>query len=328
MDYKILPNLAENTENIETFPIEIENKNLKNILISAVYRPPRGNQSKFLEEIEQVVHNSKHSTKSFFLVGDLNLNSLDYASSTPVKNFFNLAFENGIFPVINRPTRVTWASATAIDHILTNTIMDQDLQNGIIKLDISDHFPIFTILNSKIHNQCTKTKISTQTINEVSVENFKNILSSTDWNDVLGKTITNESYDQFIKRFSLIYDDCFPIKVIEIKTKNLLSPWITKGIKKSSKRKQKLYEKFLKKKSPKNEKEYKDYKQLFEKIKKDSKKKYFQEKLSFYKNDIKNTWKTLKDVIGKTKINENRLPKKIALENKEITDQKTIAKKF
>ena len=189
LDYKILPNLAKNTENIETFTIEIENKNSKNILISAVYRPPRGNQSKFLEEIEQVVHNSKHSTKSFFLVSDLNLNSLDYASSTLVKNVFNLTFQNGIFPVINKPTRVTWASATAIDHILTNTIMDQDLQNGIIKLDISDDVPIFTILNSKIHNQCPKTKISTRTINEVSVENFKNILSSTDWNDVLGKTI-------------------------------------------------------------------------------------------------------------------------------------------
>ena len=36
----------------------------------------------------------------------------------------------------------------------------------------------------------------------------------------------------------------------------------------------------------------------------------------------------MKDVIGKTKINENRLPKKIALGNKEITDQKTVAKKF
>ena len=149
----------------------------------------------------------------------LNLNYLDYASSIPVKNFFNLAFENGIFPVINRPTPVTWASATAIDHILANTIMDQDLLNGIIELDISDHFSIFTILNSKIHNQFPKTKISTRTINEVLVENFKNILSSTDWNDVLGKTIINESYDQFIKTFNLIYDDRFPIKVIEIKQK-------------------------------------------------------------------------------------------------------------
>ena len=68
--------------------------------------------------------------------------------------------------------------------------MDQDFKNGIIKLDISEHFPIFTILNSKINNQCPKMKISTRTINEVSVENFKNILS----NDVLGKTIPNESY--------------------------------------------------------------------------------------------------------------------------------------
>ena len=84
----------------------------------------------------------------------------------------------------------------------------------------------------------------------------------------------------------------------------------------------------MKKRSSKNEKEYKDYKQLFEKIKKDSKKNYFQEKLSFYKNDIKNTLKILKDVIGKTKINEHRLPKKIALENKEKANQKTIAETF
>ena len=82
----------------------------------------------------------------------------------------------------------------------------------------------------------------------------------------------------------------------------------------------------MKKKSPKNEKEYKYYKQLFEKIKKDSNKKYFQEKRSFYKNDIKNIWKILKDIIGETKINENRLPKKIALKNKEMTDQKLLPK--
>ena len=151
-------NLAKNTGNRETFKIEIENKNSKNILISVVYRPPRGNQSKFLEETKQVVHNSKHSSKSFFWVGDLNLNSLDYASCKPIKKIFNLAFENWIFPVINRTTRVTWAGTTAIDHILANTIMDQDLQNGIIKLEISDDFPIFTILNSKIHDQWPKKK--------------------------------------------------------------------------------------------------------------------------------------------------------------------------
>ena len=36
----------------------------------------------------------------------------------------------------------------------------------------------------------------------------------------------------------------------------------------------------------------------------------------------------MENVIGKTKINKNRLPKMIARKNKEITDQKTIAEKF
>ena len=41
---------------------------------------------------------------------------------------------------------------------------------------------------------------------------------------------------------------------MKIKTKDLESPWITKGIKKSSKKKQHLYSKFLKKKEMKKQK--------------------------------------------------------------------------
>ena len=65
----------------------------------------------------------------------------------------------------------------------------------------------------------------------------------------------------------------------EIKTKNLLSPWLTKGLRKSSIRKQKLYEKFLKKRNLGNEMAYKSYKNLFEKLKKNSKRSYYQDKL-------------------------------------------------
>ena len=140
---------------------------------------------------------------------------------------------------------------------------------------------------SKIHNQCPRTKISTRTINEVLVESFKKILSSTDWNDVLGKTITDESYDQFIKTFNLIYDGCFPIKVKEIKTKNLPSPSVTKGIKKSSKRKQKLYEKFLKKKSQKMKKNTKIISNYLKRLKKIPRKSNFKKNLAFVKAILK-----------------------------------------
>ena len=50
--------------------------------------------------------------------------------------------------------------------------------------------------------------------------------------------------------------------------KNLISPWITKGIMKSSKQKQKLYNKFLKSRTKENEVIYKAYKNLFEVIRK------------------------------------------------------------
>ena len=45
-----------------------------------------------------------------------------------VCEFFNFAFQNGIFPVIKGPTRVTKSSAAVIDHILTNIIIDSNIQ--------------------------------------------------------------------------------------------------------------------------------------------------------------------------------------------------------
>ena len=43
----------------------------------------------------------------------------------------------------------------------------------------------------------------------------------------------------------------------QVKSKYLNTPWITKGIRKSSKRKQRLYEKYLKIRSKENERELK-----------------------------------------------------------------------
>ena len=59
---------------------------------------------------------------------------------------------------------------------------------------------------------------------------------------------------------------------MKVKSKVIQRPWITAGMKKSSKRKQRRYEKFLKCRLERNEDEYKNYKRLFETIKKRSKK--------------------------------------------------------
>ena len=66
------------------------------------------------------------SGKSAFFLGDFNLNALDYGTNEVVKKFFNQLFQNGFLPFIHRPTKVR-TSATAIDHILTNRVLENKI---------------------------------------------------------------------------------------------------------------------------------------------------------------------------------------------------------
>ena len=78
-----------------------------------------------------------------------------------------------------------------------------------------------------------------------------------------------------LDNFIDIFDNFFPKSVkVKVKFKSDQSPWITEDIVKSSKKKQRLYEKFLKNRTLQNEETYKTYKNLFETIKKRSKKKF------------------------------------------------------
>ena len=80
------------------------------------------------------------------------------------------------------------------------------------------------------------------------------------------------------------------------------SPWITQGIKQSSKRKERLYNTFLNI-IPINERKYNDYKTLFEAIKKRSKTLYFSNLINKYKINIKKTWQAIKEALGKGQVN-------------------------
>ena len=128
--------------------------------------------------------------------------------------------------------------------------------------------------------------------------------------------------------FSGLYDIAFPEQKIKIKNKTLNSPWITKDLQRSSKIKQKLYEKFLKKNNKTSEERYKTYKTLFKTLKKKSKKSYYSNLIDKYKNNIKKTWNVMKEVIGKYKFKIKKLPHRIVIDEKEITHEKAIAKKF
>ena len=52
------------------------------------------------------------------------MNLLDYEKCKKVQEFLNLIFENSMIPAINKPTRVTRQSTTAVDHILRHCFVN------------------------------------------------------------------------------------------------------------------------------------------------------------------------------------------------------------
>ena len=77
-------------------------------------------------------------------------------------------------------------------------------------------------------------------------------------------------------------------KMIKDTKKDLKSPLITTWIKKSSKCKQLLYDKFLKNTNSLNESEYKNYKKLFDSVKLHAKKLHYLNPITKYKNNREN----------------------------------------
>ena len=191
---------------IEAASVEIVNSSLKNFIITGIYRPPKGSIKFFKDYCKELLSKKKTSGKNVFIVGDLNINSLDYESNEPVKKFFNLVFQNGFLPLIQRATRVTKTTATAIDHIITDAIFKNKMTSGIIKTDITDHFSLFTILEKYNKNSPEKTKIMKRDFTEENIHTFEFLFKNIDWNRFLPLDSPNLAYDNFLKIFLDLLD--------------------------------------------------------------------------------------------------------------------------
>ena len=138
------------------------------------------------------------------------------------------------------------------------------MKKDIIKSDVSDSLPIFFSI------QLTKDerKALERASNNSNITYFKEQLSQhhgrhTDFNGTV-----NVIYDTFRRTLTDIYDANFFIWENIFEDKDNKAPWISKGLKKSSKKQQKLYIKFLKTKTLEDEFKYKTYKSLLEKLRK------------------------------------------------------------
>ena len=173
--------------------------------------------------MKTVLAKSKTTDKTCFLVGDLNLNLIDCQSNAKVRDVVNLICQHSLVPIVNKPTRVTKNNATLIDYIITNSFMHQENLTGVLKTDISDHFPIFTFsVKHRLDSSDKKVTIRKRIINADSIQEFRDILSEVEWGNLHSISNPNDAYEYFLKVFSGIYDLAFPLKTFLVKRKSPL----------------------------------------------------------------------------------------------------------
>ena len=144
--------------------------------------------------------------------------------------------------------------------------MYQENLTGILKTNISEHFPIFTIsVKHRLDSSDKKVTIRKRIMNADSIQEFRDILSEVDWGNLYSISNPNDAYEYFLKVSSGIYDLAFPLKIFSVKRKPMQNPWMTKGLLKSSKE-SKNYTKNLRKKEVHEMKTFVKHINLFLKV--------------------------------------------------------------
>ena len=133
-------------------------------------------------------------SKSVFLLGDFNINLMNYNVHNPTNEFLDSLASNSFLLYILQPTRITSPSKTLIDNIFTNITLPDSI-SGNLTATISDHLPQFLIVSNIFSNPpSNKSNIYERDWSNFDQENFILDYFSIDWNETLKIEEQNINY--------------------------------------------------------------------------------------------------------------------------------------
>ena len=299
VNYKVRNDLCNANSNYESCFIEIERKNAKNILVGVIYRShtPIDN---FALDMVTVFNKINAENKMVYVMGDFNIDLLKDDTDRATHDYIDLIYSHSLIPTIYKPTRITETSATIIDNILTNC--ESIINSTILVTDISDHFPTVLISNLSLYdkNQHKNKCFYKRLYNDDNVLKLKKYLSELKWEELFDNINAEDDYSKFVTKFQELYDECIPLKKCTSKPKKEpRSPWITKGLLCSINTKNKLYKQYLRCPSIVNHQLFKTFRNKLHGLLRKSKRLYFFKKFEQIKGNMRQTWKTINNVLGR-----------------------------
>ena len=323
--------------------IDVFNNSMdRKITISNIYRPPKMNDCNailetFLNQMRPIVTSLSKENSHAVFVGDYNIDLLKIDNREKYQEYFDLFVTNAFLPNIVLPTRFSRRNATLIDQLFSKSPSPTTHNvSGILLNNMSDHLPFFTCLD--ICNRTHKTpkfikinrndpksfdQYTSYIQNEISIYSFDKVWSNDptpNYKKMGG--ILDESREKYLQ----------PITVKFNRYKHKLNPWMTAGILRSIKFRDKLYKK-LKSMHPSTiayqnaDTNLRTYKSILQKSIRLAKMNYYGSQFEKYRGDVKRTWAAIKEILNRNK-KSTEFPKYFVINGSKISDAKLIANNF
>lgn len=251
----------------------------------AIYRSPSyRNLEPFFDSLDKVL-NSLKSFKSLVLIGDFNINIIPKNADPLVDEYLNLLASHALLPAHFYPTR----EGHCLDHVIART----PYKSKTLVLDslITDHAPVLF--------SCGKRFVTENNYFEFSRFNIPAIvqdLSTTDFSSVLSCSNPNLAAEILIQIISNTLSKNSTIVKIPRK-KRILKPWITPGLLRCIRHRDRLYKTF--KTNPDdltNMLIYTRYRKFCNYLLKRVKREYYQNEFQKVRNSPKEAWKKINQV--------------------------------
>ena len=196
------------SETAESLCVEVDIPRAKNFIVCVVYRPPSSDVVRFLDDLESLMSIVNFSDKSVCVMGDFNIDLLsNNANSIRLQTILD---SNAFTAMIDKPTRISDHSSSLLDNIFVKNANGLS-QSGLLYSEISDHLPIFCILNA--YQPCISHKRSHDMKRKITDEKVACLnadLNSEDWEDVLGCHDVEKAFELFWNKLYCYFDKHIP----------------------------------------------------------------------------------------------------------------------
>ena len=299
--------------------ITIANDN-DNLIISAIYRPPKSNIEFFLDSLGNLCDYAYKSNKKLILAGDFNINSM--TTSMAVAGLTDLCNLYGLIDPGTDPTYITPTSSSRIDYILSNIEVKYFSVRDVV---FSDHRALLCKFSCPEANKSLASGYWSRDISDSKINKFKEILTSYDWLQILSIENIDIQFESFQNAIKIFIDQCFPKKFVHRRNR-FRQPWMNNRILRRINIRNRLHSKFLSSRNPVDLLKFKNYRN---KLKTDIlrlKKTYFNN--YFDTINSKDCWKRINTQFKNKSSPSSDLPNKIIRNNQTFTSLSHILEQF